>query len=99
MVVVGGGPAGLSAATWAARYRRSVLVVDSGEYRNRWAAKSHGYLGADPADPMALLAQSRRDLANYPEIDFCTGRATAARRDAGGRFVVCLLYTSDAADE
>ena len=90
VVVVGGGPAGLSAATWAARYRRSVLVVDSGEYRNRWAAKSHGYLGTDPGNPRALLEPARADLAQYPELVFCQGRATAARRDDDGRFVVTV---------
>jgi thioredoxin reductase len=90
VVVVGGGPAGLSAATWAARYRRSVLVVDSGQYRNRWAKKSHGYLGADPGDPMALLKQARADLARYPEVRFCEGEATAARRRPDGRFVVTV---------
>ena len=89
-MVVGGGPAGLSAATWAARYRRSVLVVDSGEYRNRWASSSHGYLGSDPSDPMALLERARADLAKYPEVTFCSGRATAARRDPEGRFVVTV---------
>jgi thioredoxin reductase len=87
---VGGGPAGLSAATWLARYRRSVLVVDSGEYRNRWVDKSHGYLGSDPGDPMALLAQGRADLARYPDVTFCRGRATAVRRDEDGRFVVTV---------
>ena len=90
VVVVGGGPAGLSAATWAARYRRSVLVVDSGEYRNRWVDSSHGYLGSDPADPMALLERARADLRRYPEVAFCPGRATAARREADGRFVVTV---------
>ena len=90
MVVVGGGPAGLSAATWAARYRRSVLVIDSGEYRNRWAAESHGYLGADPGNPMDLLRQARANLDHYPEVAFCEGRATAARRDDDGRFLVTV---------
>lgn len=88
--MVGGGPAGLSAATWAARYRRSVLVVDSGEYRNRWAKKSHGYLGTDPGDPMSLLRQARTDLARYPEASFCEGEATAARQERDGRFVVTV---------
>lgn len=90
MLVVGGGPAGLSAATWAARYRRSVLVVDSGEYRNRWAEVAHGYLGADPSNPMVLLERARGDLARYPEVAFCQGRATAARREPDGRFVVTV---------
>ncbi|MDQ3898006.1 MAG: NAD(P)/FAD-dependent oxidoreductase [Actinomycetota bacterium] len=90
MVIVGGGPAGLSAATWAARYRRSVVVVDSREYRNRWVQRSHGYLGSDPANPMTLLEQARADLARYPEISFCEGRATAARREPDGRFVVTV---------
>jgi thioredoxin reductase len=87
---VGGGPAGLSAATWAARYRRSVLVVDSGEYRNRWATQAHGYLGSDPTNPMTLLERARDDLAAYPEVAFLGGRATAARRDADGRFLVTV---------
>ena len=90
VVVVGGGPAGLSAATWAARYRRSVLVVDSGDYRNKWVESSHGYLGADPSNPMTLLEQARSDLARYPEVTFCHGRATAARREGDGRFVVTV---------
>jgi thioredoxin reductase len=90
VVVVGGGPAGLSAATWAARYRRSVLVVDSGQYRNRWTAMSHGYLGRDPGNPMDLLRQARSDLERYPEVTFCEGRATAARKADDGRFVVTV---------
>jgi thioredoxin reductase len=96
VAVVGGGPAGLSAATWAARYRRSVLVVDSGEYRNRWVDRSHGYLGNDPADPMELLRRARADLARYPEVTFCEGRVSVARRNADGRFVLTI---GDGGDE
>jgi thioredoxin reductase len=95
-VVVGGGPAGLSAATWAARYRRSVLVVDSREYRNRWVEQSHGYLGSDPCHPMKLLQTARADLGRYPELTFLDGRATAARQEADGRFVVTVDGTEHA---
>ena len=90
MVVIGGGPAGLSAATWAARYRRSVLVIDSHEYRNRWVEKSHGYLGSDPSNPMALLETARSDLLRYPEVTFLEGRATDARRQPDGHFRVTV---------
>jgi thioredoxin reductase len=88
VVVVGGGPAGLSAATWLARYRRSVLVIDSREYRNRWVEQSHGYLGNDPANPMALLATARAQVGRYPTVVLCDDEATTARRDDQGRFVV-----------
>jgi thioredoxin reductase len=87
-IVVGGGPAGLSAATWLARHRRSVVVVDSGEYRNRTVRRSHGYLGSDPIDPMALLASGRQNLSCYPGVHLSRARAETARREACGTFVV-----------
>jgi thioredoxin reductase len=82
-VVVGGGPAGLSAATWLARYRRDVLVVDSGEYRNRWVDATHGYLGDDPVPPAELLQRAREQLAAYPCARRMEGRVTAARGTLG----------------
>ncbi len=93
-VVVGGGPAGLSAGTWLARYRRSVVVLDSGEYRNRWVQRSHGYLGADPQDPMRLLERAREDLDRYETSTVRADRAIAVHRDEAGRFVV----TTDAGE-
>jgi flavin-dependent dehydrogenase len=44
VVVVGGGPAGLSAALVLARARRTVAVVDAGGPRNAPAAHMHGFL-------------------------------------------------------
>jgi choline dehydrogenase-like flavoprotein len=44
VVVIGGGYAGLSAATQLARARRRVLVIDAGQRRNRYARHSHGFL-------------------------------------------------------
>lgn len=65
-VVVGGGPSGLAAALWLARYRRSVVVLDSGEYRAAKVETSHGYLGRDPQRPLDLLEEGRRELLAYP---------------------------------
>lgn len=65
-VVVGGGPAGLAAAGWLARYRRRVLVVDGGEHRADRVERSHGYLGRDPQRPTDLLARGRTELLAYP---------------------------------
>jgi threonine dehydrogenase-like Zn-dependent dehydrogenase len=46
-IVVGGGPAGLAAASALGRVRRNVLLVDSGEYRNEVTRHVHDVLGFD----------------------------------------------------
>jgi thioredoxin reductase len=53
-IVIGGGPAGLSAGLWLARYRRRVVILDSGKPRNdpTWAV--HGYPGIVDPPPHAL---------------------------------------------
>jgi thioredoxin reductase len=89
VVVVGGGPAGLAAATWLGRYRRRTLVVDGGDQRNRLSQRSHGYLGSDPDEPLRLLARAQRDLRSYPQVELRHGRATAASAEDGG-FVVMV---------
>lgn len=68
--VIGGGPAGLSAASWLGRYRRSVVVIDSEEYRNAGVDISHGYLGSDPAPPADLRKRGREEVARYPTVTF-----------------------------
>ena len=40
-LIVGGGPAGLTAAIYLARYRRRVIVVDEGHSRAKWIPRSH----------------------------------------------------------
>ncbi len=87
-VVVGGGPAGLSAATWLARYRQRVLVLDSGEQRNRWVQQAHGYLGADPVSPGHLLGRARDQLDDYPETTLLQGRADSVHREADASFTL-----------
>jgi thioredoxin reductase len=89
-VVVGGGPAGLAAALWLGRYRRSVVVVDSQDYRSAAVEHSHGYLGRDPQTPTQLLARGREELLNYPTASVRPSAVTAVRRQPDGRFEVSL---------
>lgn len=83
-IVVGGGPAGLTAATWLARYRRSTLLVDAGEHRNRWVDQSHGYFTRDPAAPRELLAHATEQLAAYPYATRVGGAVSGAARTGSG---------------
>src|SRR3954463_9730933 len=89
-IVVGGGPAGLTAATWLARHRRSVVVIDSGEQRNRWVRTSHGYLSRDAVAPADLLEAAGADLSRYEEAEIRPGRVVDARGDADAGFEVDL---------
>ena len=85
-VVVGGGPAGLSAATWLARYRRDVVIVDSGDYRARSVEQSHGYLARDPQRPLEFLQTAREQLLGYRTVSYRRTAVTSARRDSEGTF-------------
>lgn len=46
-IIIGGGPAGLSALSGLARVRRKVLLIDSGEYRNAPTRHMHDVIGFD----------------------------------------------------
>ena len=51
VIVIGGSYAGMAAALQLLRARKSVLVIDAGERRNRSASHSYGFLGQDGVDP------------------------------------------------
>jgi thioredoxin reductase len=88
-VIVGGGAAGLAAATWLGRYRRDTVVVDSGDYRAASVDVSHGYLGRDPQQPLELLETARAQLTAYTTVQIRNGRVASARKD-GDCFAVEL---------
>ncbi|MFT3716246.1 MAG: FAD-dependent oxidoreductase [Gordonia sp. (in: high G+C Gram-positive bacteria)] len=60
-IIIGGGAAGLSAALMLGRSRRSVLVLDAGSPRNRFADHMHGVLGNEGTPPGELLRRGRDD--------------------------------------
>jgi thioredoxin reductase len=65
VIIVGGGPAGLSAALLLGRCRRRVLVCDDGHPRNASSHASHGFFTRDGTPPSELLRLGREQLAPY----------------------------------
>lgn len=64
-IIVGGGPAGLSAALVLGRCRRRVIVCDAGSPRNAHSHHLHGFLTRDGIDPAELLRIGRDQLTPY----------------------------------
>lgn len=79
VIVVGGGPAGLSAALVFGRQRRRVLLVDGGKVRNAPATEMHMYLSRDGFPPAQLLELGRAELAAYPSTEIRPGTVRSAR--------------------
>ncbi|HZP47626.1 MAG TPA: NAD(P)/FAD-dependent oxidoreductase [Vicinamibacterales bacterium] len=79
VVIVGGGPAGLSAGLMLGRCRRRVLVCDLGEPRNRTTHGVHGYLTRDGIAPRELTDLGRRELAAYGVEFRCVGVVDVTR--------------------
>ncbi|MGN6127276.1 MAG: FAD-dependent oxidoreductase, partial [Humibacter sp.] len=79
VIIVGGGPAGLSAALLLGRSRRRVLVIDAGSPRNRFAAHVHGILGNEDVAPADLIARGRTEAAAYG-VEFASGSIACVER-------------------
>ena len=109
-IIVGGSYAGMSAALQLARARRQVLVIDTGEPRNRMAAHSHGFLGHDGSPPADIVVAARRQLLAYPTVAWREDRAIEASQPQPRRFAVrcqsgaqfqarCLVLAHGVVDE
>jgi len=69
VVIVGGGPAGLSAALVLGRSLRKVVLIDEGKPRNAVARRSHGYMTRDGIEPETLRSLAREELRRYDTVD------------------------------
>jgi thioredoxin reductase len=87
VIVVGGSYAGMAAALQLVRARRTVLIVDAGRRRNRFARTSHGLLGQDGRAPDAIFADAQAQLLTYPDLGWPEGVGASPARDRDG-FVV-----------
>lgn len=89
VAVVGGGPAGLCAALWLARYLHKVVVVDSGDPRNWETRGINGFLGHQGIRSPELREIGRAEGAGYG-VQFVGGIVDTAVNQTGDLFAICL---------
>ncbi|WP_375766240.1 NAD(P)/FAD-dependent oxidoreductase [Archangium gephyra] len=109
VVIIGGGPAGLSAALMLGRARKQVLLCDGGSPRNSAAEGIHGFVTRDGTPPQEFRRIAREQLAPYGVDILLDTRVTAVERLgagfrvvlAGGRSVECrrVLLATGMIDE
>jgi thioredoxin reductase len=87
VAIVGGGPAGLSAAIWLGRYLHRVALIDSGDPRNWETRGINGYLGLPGVRP-AALRKAGRDEARAWGVELIDGFVARARAEGRERFVL-----------
>ncbi|KAH7100181.1 thioredoxin reductase glit [Auriculariales sp. MPI-PUGE-AT-0066] len=87
VIIIGGGPAGLAAATAAVRQLYRCVLFDSGVYRNANATHMHTVPGWDHQNPATFRAKARQDiLARYDTIQFEDVAVTEVKKLDDGTF-------------
>lgn len=67
-IVIGAGPAGLSAALTLGRARRKIALFDNGTNRNRVTQESHGFLTRDGIKPQEFKEIALKEIEAYPSV-------------------------------
>lgn len=89
LAIIGGGPAGMSAALIAGRCLLNAVIINAEAPRNRVTTASHGFLTRDGAHPTELLAIAKEQLKKYPSVEYRNTSASAVSSTPGG-FVIEL---------
>lgn len=81
VLIIGGGPAGLSIATTIVRQLQTAIVLDSGTYRNSRSEHMHGVPGFDHVDPVVFRTKAKGDiLKRYDTVEFRKTRITEVKK-------------------
>ncbi|MCB9620789.1 MAG: NAD(P)/FAD-dependent oxidoreductase [Sandaracinus sp.] len=83
VVIVGGGPAGLSAALCLGRARRKVVVLDAGSPRHAVSEGVHNFLSREGIAPAALRDEAWAQMAAYPSVRRVEARVSSLNESEG----------------
>jgi thioredoxin reductase len=96
LLIVGGGPSGLSAALALGRARKRVLLCDSGPRRNAAAEQIHNFVTRDGTPPNEFRRIAREQLATYDTIEIEDTRVKSIAGERGAFRVELEARTVDA---
>jgi thioredoxin reductase len=77
VAIIGGGPAGLSAALVLGRARKKVAVIDEGRPRNAVTRAAHGFLTRDGISPSEFRRLAKEELSAYSAVSFVGDQAVS----------------------
>lgn len=83
VIIVGGGPAGLSAALNFGRGLTAALVIDNNQPRNKVTTESHGYLTQDGVSPNEFRQSAKADLVKYEDVETVEDRVVNIVKEDG----------------
>jgi len=89
-LVIGGGPAGLTASIYLGRFRRQVTVIDKGWSRAEWITLSHNLPGFAKGIAGSALLEDMRSQARRYGASLQKGIINALRRMDDGRFAATI---------
>lgn len=85
VLIIGGGPAGLSVAAGLVRQVYTVAVFDSGVYRNDPTSHMHNLVGWEHRSPAEFREQSRKDLlSRYEGLQFVDKKVDEVKKVDSG---------------
>ncbi len=79
--IIGGGPAGLSAALVLGRAMRNIILFDNNKPRNAVTHESHGFVTRDGTNPGEFRQIAHDELSRYPSIEFKNDKVTSVTKN------------------
>ncbi|KAL1604780.1 hypothetical protein SLS60_004320 [Paraconiothyrium brasiliense] len=88
VLIIGGGPAGLSAATTLYRHQHDIRIFDDGKPRNVWETAIHATPTWEGQNPNEFRRKSRKELAKTGLVDFISSTVESIQKKDDGLFYV-----------
>ncbi|MFF3102140.1 NAD(P)/FAD-dependent oxidoreductase [Viridibacillus arvi] len=87
-IIIGAGPAGLSASLTLGRARRNIAIFDNGTNRNRVTQESHGFITRDGIKPQEFKEIGLNELKNYPSVSYFQKTITEIIKDSSDELFI-----------